>query len=82
VEGDGEGRGVGWEEMRSYVGRTEEREDRLVVYVGQFLGDVRPGMEGGPRRCMGVTLAETPSSGGYGPEVATPCSQAVLPVEA
>ena len=57
-EGLGRGDGVGG----SGVGRTGEREKKLVVGRASLEHE----MEGGPRVFMGVSLAKTLSSGGYG----------------
>jgi hypothetical protein len=54
----GRGDGVGG----SGVGRTGEREKKLVVGRASLEHE----MEGGPRVFMGVSLAKTLSSGGYG----------------
>jgi hypothetical protein len=50
----------------SDVGRTRERKGKLAV--GKVIPRMcqRPGMDGGLRRFMGVTLTESLSNGGYG----------------
>ena len=65
--GDREESGVGY--RRSGIGRATGREEvrKLQGWASLLhVRDLGPGVARGYKVSMGVTLAETPSSGGYG----------------